>query len=97
MENGLATDIALPFSEKEKDNQSIHRIYRNVHVLHLQGMKGEHSDIHGDNRRKLSIGLPTIRPPPLPLMKEYLQSYGFPNPNLHFRSLSNEFWENHRE
>ena len=97
MTNVSATGIPLPFSEKVKDNQSIHRICRNVHVLHQQEMKGEHSDIHDDNRKRLSTGLPTIRPLPLPLMKGYLQSYGFPNPNSHARNLSNEFWENHRE
>ena len=97
MTNAPATDIPLSFSERGKDNQSIHRICRNVRVLHQQEMKGEHSGIHDDNRKRLSTGLPTIRPLPLPLMRGSLQSYGFPNPNSHARNPSNEFWENHRE
>ena len=97
MANVSATGVALPFSERVKDNQSIHRKYQNVRVLHLQGMKEGHSGIHDDNRKRLSTGLPTIRPLPLPLMRGYLLLYGFPNPNSHARNLSDEFWENHRE
>ena len=47
-----ATGIELLFSEREKDNQSTRRKYRNVHVLHLLKMKEERSDIHDDNQRK---------------------------------------------